>query len=87
MKSLVPAVVVGLMLAASSASFAESTPEYHVTRTIALGTPDRWDYVIFDPASVVDPKTNAAVATIQGGGKLEYACRRAVSRPPSVHAP
>ncbi|HWW79750.1 MAG TPA: YncE family protein [Steroidobacteraceae bacterium] len=51
MKSLVPAVVAGLMLAAPAASFAESTPEYHVTRTVALGAPDRWDYVVFDPAS------------------------------------
>ena len=28
-----------------------STPAYTVTRTVALGAPDRWDYVTFDPDS------------------------------------
>ena len=35
--------------AASSA--AVTAPEYQVTQTVALGAPDRWDYVVFDPSS------------------------------------
>jgi DNA-binding beta-propeller fold protein YncE len=27
------------------------TPSYAVTRAVPLGAPDRWDYVVFDPAS------------------------------------
>lgn len=37
--------------AAAAPSFAASGPEYRVTRTVALGAPDRWDYVVFDPSS------------------------------------
>jgi YVTN family beta-propeller protein len=29
--------------------FAQSAPSYRITKTIALGAPDRWDYVVFDP--------------------------------------
>jgi YVTN family beta-propeller protein len=37
---------------ASGVSFAApALPEYQVTRTVALGEPDRWDYVVFDPSS------------------------------------
>lgn len=35
----------------SSAASAQTPPEYRVVRTVALGAPDRWDYVIFDPSS------------------------------------
>jgi YVTN family beta-propeller protein len=30
---------------------AHAEPHYHVVHTVALGAPDRWDYVLFDPAS------------------------------------
>ncbi len=30
---------------------AQSLPEYRVSHTIALGAPDRWDYLTFDPGS------------------------------------
>ena len=33
------------------AARADGPPAYHLTRTVALGAPDRWDYVVFDPAS------------------------------------
>ena len=35
----------------SPASSAPPTPAYQVTKTVALGAPDRWDYVVFDPSS------------------------------------
>lgn len=28
-----------------------STPRYQITKAVALGAPDRWDYVVFDPPS------------------------------------
>src|SRR5581483_8553900 len=30
---------------------AQSTPLYNLTKSIALGAPDRWDYLTFDPDS------------------------------------
>ena len=44
-------VVAALALGSLSSAFAQSPPEYRVTRTVALGAPDRWDYVVFDPSS------------------------------------
>jgi YVTN family beta-propeller protein len=41
--------VTGLMPA--SPALAQTVPTYTITRTIALGAPDRWDYVVFDPDS------------------------------------
>ncbi|MEP7311282.1 MAG: YncE family protein [Pseudomonadota bacterium] len=52
--------------------------EYSVTRTVALGAPDRWDYITVDPASqrvyvshgdrvtVVDANTGALLGQISG---------------------
>jgi DNA-binding beta-propeller fold protein YncE len=37
--------------AAARAADAPSAPRYAVTRAVALGAPDRWDYVVFDPPS------------------------------------
>jgi DNA-binding beta-propeller fold protein YncE len=36
---------------ASGTGFAASAPEYQLSRTVALGAPDRWDYVVFDASS------------------------------------
>ena len=36
---------------APRAALAETIPTYAVTQTVSLGAPDRWDYVVFDPAS------------------------------------
>jgi len=41
----------GIAADASSVSFAESKPDYRVVQTVKLGSPDRWDYVVFDPSS------------------------------------
>ena len=67
MKILFTAVV-GFMLTASSTSFADAAPEYHVTRTVALGAPDRWDYVIFDSASGRVYVAHGSEVTVVDGG-------------------
>jgi DNA-binding beta-propeller fold protein YncE len=55
-----------------------SAPTYTLTKTVALGAPDGWDYVVFDPASnlvfvghstevtVVDGKSGTIVGHLQG---------------------
>jgi YVTN family beta-propeller protein len=65
-------------LLAMSALYAESAPAYHVTKTVTLGQPDRWDYVVFDPAShrvyvshgdqvaVVDGNTGEVLGRVEG---------------------
>ena len=35
----------------SAAQAAEAAPSYQVTKSVPIGAPDRWDYVVFDPAS------------------------------------
>src|SRR5579872_7412487 len=71
-----------LALAASclltGALSAESPPAYHVTKTVMLGQPDRWDYVVFDAAShrvyvshgdqvaVVDGRTGEMLGRVEG---------------------
>jgi streptogramin lyase len=57
---------------------AGSTPVYSVTKTVALGSPDRWDLLVFDPAShkvfiahgdrvtVVDGSTGSIIGNVEG---------------------
>jgi hypothetical protein len=57
---------------------ADGPPAYHVTKTVMLGAPERWDYVVFDPSthdvfvshddrvSVVDGRTGMIVGTVEG---------------------
>jgi YVTN family beta-propeller protein len=40
-----------LLCAASVSAQAGDAPLYKVTKTVALGAPDKWDYVVFDPPS------------------------------------
>jgi len=59
-------------------SAAQSAPEYRVTQTVALGAPDRWDYVVYDADSgrvfvahgnelaVVDGTTGAIAGHVKG---------------------
>ena len=42
------ALVIGFSGVAASA---QTAPAYHVTKTVALGSPDRWDYLVYDPPS------------------------------------
>jgi YVTN family beta-propeller protein len=66
-----------LILGSFAASFAQS-PAYHVTKTVPLGAPDRWDYLVYDGPShrlyvahgdrlsVLDGKTGSVLGTVQG---------------------
>jgi YVTN family beta-propeller protein len=57
---------------------AQANPAYHLVATIALGQPDRWDYVVPDSArhrvyvahgdrlAVLDTATNTVIANVQG---------------------
>jgi DNA-binding beta-propeller fold protein YncE len=59
-------------------ALAQDAPGYHVTRTVPLGLPDRWDYVVFDPGShrvyvshgdrvtVVDGTSGAIIGQVEG---------------------
>src|ERR1039457_5911785 len=59
-------------------AFAQSKPLYTVTKTVALGAPDHWDFVVFDPAShkvfvahgdrvtVVDGRIGTILGNVEG---------------------
>ena len=63
-----------------SAAAASAAPQYSVSKTVAIGAPDGWDYVVFDPDSsrvyvshenkvtVLDGGSGAALGTIAAGG-------------------
>jgi len=60
------------------AATARSAPDYRVTKTVPLGLPDRWDYVVYDPGShrvyvshgdrvtVVDGRSGAILGQVEG---------------------
>ena len=66
-----------LALGAASASAQPQAPAYRLAKTIPLGAPDRWDYVVFDPSghrvyvahsdrlTVVDPAAGKVVGEVQ----------------------
>src|SRR5579863_8847641 len=66
-----------LLLGSFAASFAQA-PGYHVTKTVPLGAPDRWDYLVYDGPShrlyvahgdrlsVLDGKNGSVLGTVQG---------------------
>lgn len=91
-------IVVATVLLASNvlvtaASQAEP-PTYHVSMVVPLGTPDRWDYVVFDPdthrvyvahgdrVTVVDGTNGHVVGTVEGmpGGTHGIAVSHATGR-------
>jgi YVTN family beta-propeller protein len=72
-------LIAGLALSALSvAAQAQTTPSYHVSKTVPLAAPDRWDYVVYDPdshrvyvahgdgVSVVDGITGAIIGNVKG---------------------
>ena len=73
-------VVTMALLPPSTAPHAASQPEakYQISKTVPLGAPDRWDYVVFDPNSqrvyvahgdrvtVVDGSSGAVIGTVEG---------------------
>ena len=66
------------LLSVPATSYAQSEPDYKLTRSVPLGGPDRWDYVVADPESqrvyvahgdrvtVLDQKTGAIVGEVNG---------------------
>jgi YVTN family beta-propeller protein len=60
------------------AGAADTAPAYHVAKSVALGAPDQWDYVVFDPGSnrvyvahgarvtVVNGRSGAILGQIEG---------------------
>jgi YVTN family beta-propeller protein len=79
-RMIVGVALLALLLAASFGGnvFAQSPPSYRITKTVTLGTPDRWDYTVFDPVldrvyvshgakvTVVDGTSGAIVGQIDG---------------------
>jgi YVTN family beta-propeller protein len=63
---------------ATATSPPAAPPAYHVAKTIALGAPDRWDLLVFDPAShrvfvahgdrvnVVDGRDGTVIGNVEG---------------------
>jgi DNA-binding beta-propeller fold protein YncE len=72
------AVALFLALALPAAALAQDAPAYRIVKTATLGAPDRWDYVVFDPASgrvyvahgsevtAVDGKSGAVLGHVTG---------------------
>jgi len=72
--------ILALLLTAVSGenAFAQMPPSYEITKTVPLGAPDRWDYVVFDPVlgrvyvshgekvTVVDGASGAIVGEVNG---------------------
>lgn len=47
-----PAALTALIITMTAMTvYAASAPDYHITATVPLGAPDRWDYVVHDPVS------------------------------------
>src|SRR5215472_10770506 len=69
-------LVCGLVCASATLASADDKPLYAVTKTIAVGAPDKWDLLAFDPASrrlylahgtevtVIDGDTGAVVGNV-----------------------
>ena len=65
-------------LACGESVWADATPMYRISKTVALGAPDQWDHVIFDPVqnrvyvthgntvTVVDASSGALIGKIEG---------------------
>jgi DNA-binding beta-propeller fold protein YncE len=71
-------IVFGLMLIASGRGASASPVGYHLTRSVRLGAPDRWDYVVYDAPShrvyvahfdrltVVDGRSGRVIGEVKG---------------------
>ncbi len=77
-KIALAAVLAGALAAVAPPWAAAPAANYGVVKTVPLGAPNRWDYVVFDPAShrvyvahgdrvtVVDGRTGAILGTVEG---------------------
>lgn len=45
------ALLTAISLGETQAYATEAPPLYKITKTVALGNPDRWDYIVFDADS------------------------------------
>lgn len=75
---LAACLAVSLIARSAIAADAPHAPEYAVTKTVPLGAPDRWDYVLFDPEShrvyvahgdrvtVVDGRSGTVIGQVEG---------------------
>jgi DNA-binding beta-propeller fold protein YncE len=71
-------LTLAVTLALPCAAHAQTPPRYHVVKTVSLGAPDRWDYVVYDAASgrvfvahgdevtVVDGDTGSVTGHVKG---------------------
>jgi YVTN family beta-propeller protein len=78
MTMLRSAICAILLMSAAAAVAQTATPPYHVAKTVALGAPDRWDYVVYDSAmhrvyishgdrvTVVDGKDGTILGNVEG---------------------
>ncbi len=69
------ALVIGF---AGVAASAQTAPSYHVTKTVALGAPDRWDYLVYDQdaqrlyvshgdrVTVIDGRAGTVLGNVEG---------------------
>jgi YVTN family beta-propeller protein len=78
--SLVVAAMAALFASIPSAMAASQAgqPAYHISKTVLLGAPDRWDYVVFDPVmqrvyvahgdrvTVVNGRSGAVIGNVEG---------------------
>ena len=72
--------ICAFLLLSTAAIAQPATPAYHVSKTVALGAPDRWDYIVYDSSmhrvyvshgdrvTVVDGSSGAILGDIQGAG-------------------
>ncbi len=77
-----------------TAAFQAEQPNYYISKVVALGLPDRWDYVVFDPDShrvyvahgdrvtVVDGRSGTMIGAVEGmpGGTLGVAISHATGK-------
>ena len=95
--AILPAILFVIMIVATPAASANdilAVPAYRITKSVALGTPDRWDYLTFDPASgrvyvshgdrvaIVDGKSGEVLGQVEGlsGGTHGIAIVTALNR-------
>lgn len=89
MRKMVIAGLIGL-----AAGTAQAQPSYHVTKSVMLGAPDRWDYLVYDVPShrlyvshgdrvtVLDGKAGSILGQVEGmpGGTHGIGIVRAVGK-------
>lgn len=76
MKHIALGAALFLSALTAAGALAQTPPPYHVSKTVALGAPDRWDYVVFDRGrvyvshgdrvTVVDGKSGAILGNVEG---------------------